>query len=330
MTAVSAHADKTDIVEFGQSRMVGEVKRLHRGKLYFKTDATDTIQIDWEEVTLLITDQHLRVERRDGSFGLGSFVASSEPGTLAFSRDGEVSRQPMSDIVAFEPLESGFWDRLDIDTSIGYARASSDDVEQLSFDASFGYDTENRSRSLRLSSQSSQSQGNDRSTRRNAAYQTLRYRNSNWFTGWLATYEDNDALDLDYRITGGAVFGKEYYPQSNQRFRAFAGLALSEERFSGADGNGGVQGVFGGTVDWFEFSSPELDLASSLVMFPSFTDWGRVRAKMDVSLRWEIIDDLYWQLSFYDDYDSEPLDENDEPSGSLNDYGITTSLGWSW
>ena len=57
-----------------------------------------------------------------------------------------------------------------------------------------------------------------------------------------------------------------------------------------------------------------------------FTDSGRLRTQLDVNLRWELINDLFWDLNYYNTYDSDP------PSGaeSTSDYGIVTSIGWSF
>ena len=51
-----------------------------------------------------------------------------------------------------------------------------------------------------------------------------------------------------------------------------------------------------------------------------------MRAEFDIELRWEVIEDLFWQLSFYDSYDSDPVIIDAEK----NDYGIATSLGWEF
>jgi len=76
----------------------------------------------------------------------------------------------------------------------------------------------------------------------------------------------------------------------------------------------------------YVFDDPTVDLSTALSVYPSITDSGRTRAQFDVKLRWEMIKDLYWDLSYYNTYDSDP------PSGSLstNDYGVVTSIGWSF
>lgn len=322
-------ADKTDTIEFGQSRMVGEVKHLERGKLYFNTVATDTIEVDWVEIRVLVTSQHLRIEHRDGRISFGSLAAGRGPARVTVVNDGHGEDLPLTDIVAFQPIESTFWEQLDITTSVGYSLAKSTGVEQLDVSARFEYDTEEHSRALSLTAQSSESEGGKRSTRRNADYLSLRLHRSPYLWGWMADYEDNDALDLDFRVLGAVVAGRDFYPLVNRRLRGLVGIAVSEEGF--ADGEQQTSGelVLGGFVDWYQFRSPELDLASSLILYPSVSDPGRWRSRFDITLRWEMYEDLFWNLSFYDDYDSESI-EADESAGSSNDFGVSTGLGWSW
>ncbi len=77
---------------------------------------------------------------------------------------------------------------------------------------------------------------------------------------------------------------------------------------------------------WFRYDSPELDLSTELQLIPNLTDTGRVRGEFDISLKWEMIEDLFWELSFYDSYDSDPIVRGAEK----NDYGVNTSLGWDF
>ena len=55
-------AAKTDVVVFKNGdRLTGEVKSLERGRLRFKTDATDTISIEWDDGAYLNSDQNIQV-----------------------------------------------------------------------------------------------------------------------------------------------------------------------------------------------------------------------------------------------------------------------------
>jgi hypothetical protein len=142
--------------------------------------------------------------------------------------------------------------------------------------------------------------------------------------------ESNDALALDYRLAGGFALGPRYYPRANQRIRLLAGLGLNNEKFAGNEAQSSVESFFIGSIDWYRFSEPELDLSSSLTISPSLTEFGRVRAGLDLTLRWEIVEDFFWQLSFFDDYDNEAETGSTSNATSSNDYGITTGIGWSY
>lgn len=49
-------------------------------------------------------------------------------------------------------------------------------------------------------------------------------------------------------------------------------------------------------------------------------------AKTDVSLKWEVIEGLFWELEFYDSFDSDPVVQGAEEK----DYGVITLLGWEF
>ncbi len=329
--ATSAFAAKTDVVEFGAgNRLVGEVKGLDRGKLSFKTDATDTIEIDWADVTRLVTDQEIRVEARDGNRYFGSLAASDAPGMLAVVADGEAVTVPMKMAVVLDPIKGSVAQRIDFDISLGYSFAQSTGVETLSLASSTRYDTELVSRTLSLSSESTSSDSEANSTRNDAEYRALSLLDNRWFVGWIGQFESNDALALDHRVTAAAVGGRTFYPSANQRLRTFGGLGVNAERFEGNDTQTSLESLVGGTIDWFDFGESELDLSTTLTLFPSITEAGRVRGSLDVSLRWELFEDLFWQLTLFDDYDSRPEGHPGDEDPSNNDYGVTTGLGWSW
>ena len=64
-------------------------------------------------------------------------------------------------------------------------------------------------------------------------------------------------------------------------------------------------------------------LSTNLQVYPNLMDRGRVRAELDITLKWEMVEDLFWELSFYDS-DSVVV-------GAWKiDYGIITSLGYDF
>ena len=61
---------------------------------------------------------------------------------------------------------------------------------------------------------------------------------------------------------------------------------------------------------------PKTDIRARFTLFPSLTESRRVRSNTDLRMRYEIVDDLFWDLSFYLTTDSHP------PQGAAKeDYG---------
>jgi hypothetical protein len=49
-----------------------------------------------------------------------------------------------------------------------------------------------------------------------------------------------------------------------------------------------------------------------------------VRGDSDIHLNWELVKDLFWEISAYGTFD------NEADSGKEVDYGITTGIGWKY
>ena len=60
----------------------------------------------------------------------------------------------------------------------------------------------------------------------------------------------------------------------------------------------------------------------SLVLYPGITEPSRLRGNFDTTLRYDIISDLTWNLTYYT-WDNQPT-----AGAASEDQGITTSLGY--
>ncbi len=87
-----------------------------------------------------------------------------------------------------------------------------------------------------------------------------------------------------------------------------------------------IEGVAALQYELFNFGDPETDIVVSFTILPSFSDWGRVRMDLNSRIRYELFKDFFWSVSLFDQFDSEPPSEGTE----RNDFGINTSVGWSF
>jgi putative salt-induced outer membrane protein YdiY len=323
-------APKTDILVFKNGdRLTGEVKSLERGKLDFKTDATGTISIEWDKVASLQSNQYLEVELSDGRRHFGRPSPEQSEGELKL-RVGSGSNQrevPIADVVRMAPIEQGrFVDRLDGYVTAGYDYTKATDLHQFTFTGGLSSRDEKRQWSIDGSTTQVSQSGQDDTSRYELGALSRRFLRDRWFVQGFGGFESNDELGLDLRTTLGAAYGRFLRQDQKQDWAAYAGLAVTQENFSEQPGKESVEGVLGTQYWFYRYDSPEASFNATLNLFPSLTDAGRLRSEGRLRARYEIVSDLFFEASFYGSYDSEP----GAGAESKSDYGVTTSLGYSF
>jgi len=233
----------------------------------------------------------------------------------------------MNEVIYMVPIESKFLERLDGDISAGYNFTKASDVTQFNLALEGNYRTEKRVTTLIANSVLTDSQDNESSQRSNVGLTYTRLRPNRWFTGGNFALESNDELGLDLRTTIGGGGGRFLSQTNRSNISILGALLLSHEEIAdGGSTEDSIEGQASLKMEWFRYDSPELDFSTKLDVIPNLSDFGRVRAGLDVSLKWEIVSDLFWELTFYDSFDSDPPAVDAEK----NDYGIITSVGWDF
>ena len=320
--------DKTDVVIMKNGdRLTGDVKSLERGKLRFDTDATGTIPIEWDEVDYLSSDQNIQVETDAGVRYLGQLTRASDKSRVIVETSAGPVDLEAPNVVLMTPIEEKGIERLDGEITAGFNFAKASEVQQFQLGLDADFRTETRIFGLRVDSVISDSEDNESSQRQSLNLDYTRLRPNHWLTGAVLRLDRNDELGLDLRTSLGIGGGRILRQTNTQALQLTGGIQVSRENVSGVESDEDTIEAFGSlTWDWFRYDSPELDLSTNLQVIPNLTDTGRVRAEFDIKLKWEIVADLFWQLSLYDSYDSDPVTAGAEK----NDYGVNTSLGWDF
>lgn len=324
---VHAQANNDVVIFKNGDRLTGEVKSLERGRLRFDTDATGTIPVEWDEVALLTSEQNIQVETESGERFLGRLLSGAAEFNIIVEREAGPVTLETGRVVFMTPIEERRVDRIDGSFSAGYNFAKASEVQQVRLGFDLAARTEKRILSLDADAVQSDSEDSESSQRQSLDLQYTRLWADRWYSGAILSLDRNDELDLDLRTSIG-VGGGRYLRQTNSSILTLGGgVQLSREDVAtGISDEDTVEAVVALNWDWFRYDSPELDLSTTLQVIPNLTESGRVRGEFDVSLKWEIVSDLFWELSLYDSYDSDPVVDGAEK----NDYGIATSLGWSF
>ena len=210
--------------------------------------------------------------------------------------------------------------RLDGYVTAGYDYTKANELQQFNFTGGLNSRTEKRQWQIDGSTTVTTQEGTDDSSRFDASGSYRRFRPERWFVQGFAGLEGNDERGLDLRGTVGAGYGRYLQQTSQHDWAAYAGIALIREQFAGAQENESVEAVFGTQYSFYRYDSPEASF-DFLSLLPSLTESGRVRGEGKLRSRYEIITDLFFEISLYGSYDSEPGEE----ANSNSDYGLVTS-----
>jgi len=325
-------AAKTDVIMLNNGdRITGEVKGLSRGKLDYKTDDAGRLALEWVKITRITSPNSFEVEVASGEKYSGKLSAGSRGGTLVVAGE-RADTLAVSDVVRINEFRAGFAQRTQayLDLGLTYAKAHSATTFTTAGEASYRGDQFGS----RLSYDSyAQGQESVPTTSRNSgALQLVYFLPKRWSAVSLASLEQNDELGLELRFTGAEMLGRTLIQSNEMALGAAGGLAVSRERFTVTPGSTdsetqtSFEGVLTSQWDAFRFDSPSLDFSTSIYVFPSFSDPGRVRGEFTARLKYEVISDVDLGITLTDTFDSAPLGED----ASTNDFITTFTIGWSY
>ena len=137
--------------------------------------------------------------------------------------------------------------------------------------------------------------------------------------------QHNEGLGLDLRSLAGIAYGWTTIRTNTERLTFLGGASVTREALDEDPSKDSLETVLGVQFESFKFDQPERDITVSVLVFPSLSESGRVRAELEAKIRWEIVEDFFFGLTVLESYDSAP------PAGAAsNDLTATTSLGWSF
>ena len=324
--AVEAHR-KTDVITlYNGDRITGEIKSLLSGRLNLGTDSMGTLSIEWKDVSSVDSNYNYELRLADGRRFFGTVTPGDKPGVIAFADVFGEQDFSWMEVVELRPIEERVQDRIDIYLSANYAFTKASGVTQTEFRADVSYENEDALNSLTsratISDTDTETTNSSRVSLSRRAWTDRRALYRTVFGG----YESNDELSLDYRFTLGGGLGRYFIDTNNRNLNGSIALQALEERSSGGDKQESVEAVISAGFSSWRFDSPELNLQLDASLYPSLTERGRLRADTNLRLRWEMINDLYWDLSAWGSYDNETIDE----LGNSTDWGVTTGVGWDF
>lgn len=332
--ALPLHAQRRDVIVMKNGdRLTGEVKRLEHGQLYVELEYVSgkTVALDWVEVEELSSTAHYVVSLNNGKRLSGSIGKSAEGSAEDFHIEeaGTTVRVASPQVVEIQPQKRNFWRQLKGSINIGqsYTSGNGQKALELGFDAKY-LSTKYLIQTSFSSTLTGQAGAED--TRRyNVNLLGGRFLSRNNLILGLADLLHSSQQSLDLRTTVGSGYGRYFVRATRSELMAFGGLVFTNEQF---DPNSAlkptstqqnVEGLLGLHYSTYQFNKAQFETSAQL--YPGISDAGRVRSRLESSLRYKLVHELNLQFTFWDNFDSKP-----PVDAKKNELGVSTTFGWSF
>ena len=326
--SAAAHAQgRTDVVTLANGdRITGEVVRLERGRLEFKTDDAGTLYLEWDKLISVVATRIVEVVTGDGRRFLGSLGRANDRFITVVSPAGTTALA-MSEVTIIRQIGGSFWRKLDGSVDAGFSYTRSSGVAQLNFNSDTVYRKPGSQARLTGSmtiTQTEDDPGRDDRGSVEASY--LRYRWREWFIVSAGRFESNESLGVTLRSQIGVATGPRLINSNRAQMSLGGGLVFNDERGVDVEPTQNTEALFVFQTSFYTYDRPKTNLDINLQYYPSLSNIGRNRLQLDASVKREFLKDLFVGLSLYNTYDSRPPN----PTANTNDIGVVVSIGWSY
>lgn len=325
--ATTARAQgRTDVVTLAnRDRITGEIVRLERGRLEFKTDDAGTLYLEWDKLSSLVATRLVEVLTTDGRRFLGSLGIAADRSITVMTSTRAVPLH-MTEVTLITPIGTSFWGRLDGSIDAGFSYTRSSGVAQLNVNSDTVYRKLASRTRLTASLTQTETEGSGSDDRAYVEASYLRYPWQRWFVVTAARFETNESLGMTLRSQVGAAVGPRLVNSNRAQLVLGAGLAVNQERGVDVEPTQNVEAMFTFETAFYTYDRPKTNIDISLQYYPSLSDTGRQRVQLDAGVKREIWKDLFAALNLYNTYDSRPPN----PAANTNDVGVVVSIGWTY
>ncbi len=318
---------RTDVVTLANGdRITGEITRLERGKLEFKTDDIGTLDLEWDKLVSVVSRRLVEVETTDGRVFLGTLESTIMRWLSVVTATG-VNPVAMSDVAQMTAIGRSFWRKLDGSFDAGFTYSKSSGVAQLYVNSETFL---RRPRSeTRLTFGLTQTQTDEETGSDDRAAFEGQYVHYPWvrrFVTVIGRIETNESLGLELRAQIGGAIGPRLIYTNRALMSIGAGMVFNDEQGVDAERTQNLDALIVFRAEYYTYDRPKTNLYLRTQSYPSLSNLGRHRLQLDASAKRELWKDLFLSLSVYDTFDSQPPNAD----AADNDVGVVFSVGWTY
>lgn len=321
------YSQKTDtIYHINGNILTGEFKKMKYGIASYSMDGMGTINVEEVKINAIRSNKEFEIKMKNGLIYFGSFLPSDIDRKIYIIGPTGKDLIYLDDIVEIFPLKQNFWSRIDGNFSVGANFSKSSNVGTTSFSGNLDY--RKRKSFIQLSWDNNNTFQADTlsANKSDIALEWQRLLKKSWSTGLIISASQNRELGTKLRLNISALGIKDIFYNNWNRFYVGAGLTMSRETpYNSINITNDLTGLTQLVWKVYKFSSPKIWIDANINFLPYITDPGRYRASFNLNPQVSIFsNDFKVGVSFYYNYDSEPLSD-----GSKTDYGTNLQLSYS-
>jgi len=327
-TSVIVYGQKNDtIVHINGNILTGEIKRLDYGIITYKMDGMGSIDFQTKKVKTIISKKKFEIKLTNGLNYFGS-IDSVNNGRKVKILLGNLSKIiDIDDITELYPIKNNFWLRMSGKFNLGYNFSKGSKINTFTFSGNVDYRKKKSYYSLNWNNNFTAQKDSIISSKTDVNFVIVHYINNNW--SFYSQTGMNQASEMGLSLRLFQSFAGLYDIVYNSKNRLNSAVGLSGNREWSNDNSlsaNNLEAFMSLNYKLFKYISPKIDITTDFTIFPSLSNYGRLRIEYNLNSSYELFSDFFIGLNYYYSFDSKPIDIN----ASKEDWGISTTFGYSF
>lgn len=323
-TSKSLLAQHDSLVLNNGDKVVGEIKSMDKGVLTIETNySKKDFTIEWSGVKEIYSKTFFMITLSDGRrFNARIQSVPGEKKLSVVTSDNQTIETTQDQIVFLKGLKSDFWSRMKASVDLGLSFTKANNLRQISMNSAAGYFADKWQADVYFNMIQSTRDSVSTTKRIDAGINYKYFLQNDWYLSSSITFLSNTEQALNLR-TSGKLGGGKYLVHTNKTYWNFgSGLAFNNESFTNATPGRNSLEAFGGTeLNLFDIG--DINLLSSIWVYPSLTESGRWRTDFRFDTKYDLPHDFYIKFNLTLNYDNKPA-----VVGKETDYVFGFSVGW--
>ena len=305
--------------------IVGELKSMDRGVIIIETDySDDDFKIELSGIKEIYTSSIISLTLTDGTRLIGTLNTKSDNRVEIVTYTEKVVIDSLNEIVYMKTVDKGFWERFYASIDISFDITKANSFRQFTSRSKVGYEAEKWNVNLYYNTLLSKQDGSDSIKRVESGLSYKMLLPNDWYIPASIDFLTNTEQKLKLR-SGIKLGAGNFIIHTNHVYLSTAlGLNYNNENYSiDENDRGSLEGYFGTEFNMFDVG--DLNLITSIVAYPSFTEAKRWRSDFIFDLKYDLPLDFYISLGVTINYDNQPVE-----GAAEFDYVAHTGFGWEW